>query len=89
MRQAAAGEETDAGAEALRFAKGMSPGASLWYAKGVLDHFVVHDLQEYLSPGYLDRMRERTRNDFGQDFWWNPGENVPDRAPDMTQITGG
>jgi hypothetical protein len=89
VRQAAAGEDTDAGAEALRFAKGMTPGASLWYTKGVLDHFVVHDLQEYLSPGYLSRMKERTQRDFGQDFWWQPGENTPERTPDMAQITGG
>lgn len=89
LRQAAAGEETDAGAEALKFTKGMTPGASLWYAKGAFDHFIVHDLQEYFSPGYLHRMRERTQRDFGQDFWWQPGENTPDRAPDLSQLAGG
>lgn len=89
LKQSAAGEETDVGAELLRFGKGLTPGASLWYAKGAFDHFVVHDMQEYLSPGYLDRMKERTQRDFGQEYWWSPGENIPERAPELSEIAGG
>lgn len=89
LQQYLKGEETDAGAEATRFTKGMLPGTSLWYAKGAFDHMIVHNLQEFLSPGYLQRMQERTRRDFGQEFWWQPGGALPDSAPDMAQITGG
>jgi hypothetical protein len=87
--QAAAGQRTDFGAETLRFARGMVPGSSLWYAKAAFDHLVVNDLQEYLSPGYLERMQERSRQDFGQQYWWTPGQALPQRGPDLSQITGG
>lgn len=86
--QAARGEDTHVGAEALRFARSHAPFVNLWYAKGALDHAGLQDLQEYLSPGYLQRMRERAHKDWGQDFWWRPGEGLPDRAPDMENALG-
>ncbi len=81
--QAARGEDTHAGAELVRFIKGITPGANLWYAKAALDHLVFHQLQEYFSPGYLSNMRRRAQSEFGQQFWWEPGEISPERAPDM------
>ena len=50
---------------------------------------VLHDLQEMASPGYLRRMRRRARKDWGQDYWWEPGEPLPDRAPDIEAAAGG
>lgn len=87
--QAAAGEETDAGAEAVKFARSNIPGANLWYTKAALDHLVFHQLQEYMSPGYLRRMKRRAQRDYGQRFWWEPGEPVPERAPDLEAAVGG
>lgn len=80
----ARGEDTHAGAEAVKFVKGNLPGANLWYTRAATDHLIFHQLQEYLSPGYLERMRARAENDFGQSFWWEPGEMAPSRAPDIT-----
>ena len=71
------------GAEALRFVRGNTPLVSLWYLRSAVDHMVVHDLQEQLSPGYLSRMERRSRKEWGQDYWWEPGEALPDRAPDI------
>ncbi len=82
------GEPTHAGADAVRFVKGNTPGASLWYAKGALDHLIFHNLQEYFSPGYLARMKTRTRTDFDQKFWWEPGEAAPARLPDVAAMVG-
>lgn len=87
--QAVRGEDTRVGAEALRFARSHMPFVNLWYAKGALDHAVLHDIQEYLSPGYQSRMRQRARKDWGQDFWWRPGEGLPRRAPDLEAAIGG
>ncbi|NMF99562.1 hypothetical protein GPA27_19475 [Aromatoleum toluolicum] len=81
--EALRGKETHAGAEALRFAKSHLPFMNLWYAKSAIDHAGLQDLQEYLSPGYLSRMRNRAHTDWGQDFWWKPGETLPRRAPDL------
>lgn len=86
--EAARGEKVDFGAEAVRFAKGVTPGLSLWYLRGAIDHMVLHDLQEQLSPGYLRRMRQRAQKDWGQEYFWEPGEAVPDRAPDFAAAVG-
>lgn len=82
------GEETNAGAEAVRFARSHMPFVNLWYAKSAIDHAGLQDLQEMLSPGYLRRMRDRAYKDWGQDFWWTPGELAPDRAPDLNAAVG-
>jgi len=68
--------------------KGNTPGANLWYLKGALDHLIFHQLQEYFSPGYLRKMKQRSEREFGQKYWWEPGEPIPDRAPDMTAMAG-
>lgn len=88
VMEAVQGKDTHAGAEAVRFVKGNTPGANLWYAKGALDHLIFHQLQEYFSPGYLRKMKQRSEREFGQKYWWEPGEPVPDRAPDLTAMAG-
>jgi hypothetical protein len=86
--KAAKGKETDVGAELVRFARSNIPGANLWYTKAAIDHLVFHQLQEYFSPGYLKRMRDRARRDYDQEFWWEPGDRAPDRAPDLDRAVG-
>lgn len=82
------GKDTHAGAEALNFAKGHAPLVNIWYGKAALDHLLLHSVQENLSPGYLDRMRKRAQQDWEQDYWWEPGEAVPERGPDLSAIGG-
>ena len=72
----------------MRFAKSNTPGANLWYAKAALDHLVFHQLQEMMSPGYLGRIQSRARREFGQEWWWTPGEVIPDRAPNFAAGVG-
>jgi hypothetical protein len=78
------GKETDIGADLIRFGRQNTPFINLWYARAAIDQAVFHDLQETASPGYLRRMRQRYRDDYGQDFWWQPGgQFAPERAPDV------
>lgn len=86
--QAAAGKDTHIGAEAVRFAKSNTPGANLWYTRAAVDHMIFHELQEYLSPGYLRKMKRRAERDYKQRFWWEPGEMLPERAPDLEAAIG-
>jgi hypothetical protein len=88
LDEAAAGKDTHAGAEALRFARGHLPFVNLWYAKRALDAAGLHALQENLSPGYLARIKKKALKDWGQDYWWAPGEAAPDRAPDLSAVGG-
>lgn len=88
MVEALSGKDTNAGAEAVRFVRSNTPGANLWYAKAALDHMIFHQLQEFASPGYLAKMKARTKREYNQDSWWEPGEVAPDRAPDLGAIVG-
>lgn len=83
IMQAVQGKDTNAGAEMVRFVRGNTPGASLWYAKAALDHLVWNQLAEYYSPGYLAKMRVKAQQDYGQKYWWEPQDVAPDRAPDV------
>lgn len=87
--QALQGKDTNFGAELVRFVKGNTPGASLWYAKAALDHLIFHQLQEYFSPGYLAQMQRRARKEFGQEFWWTPGTGIEGmRPPQLERAIG-
>lgn len=86
--EARAGKDTHAGAEAMRFARGHLPLVNLWYAKAALDHAGLQAMQEAMSPGYLARIKNKARKDWNQDYWWAPGENLPDRAPDLGAVAG-
>lgn len=88
MIQAIQGDDTHAGAEALRMIKGLTPGSSLWYAKGALDHLIFQQAQEMVSPGYLRRMEQRAQREFKQRYWWKPGKNAPERPPNIERIAG-
>jgi hypothetical protein len=84
-----AGKNTHAGAEAVRFVRGHAPLVNLWYAKAALDNAVLHSMQESLSPGYLSRIQNKARKDWGQEYWWAPGgQMAPERAPSFADLAG-
>lgn len=86
--EAMAGKDTHAGAEALKFTRSHTPYVNLWYGKAALDHLLIHSIQENLSPGYLDRQKQRAQTDWEQGYWWQPGDTMPERGPDMSAIGG-
>lgn len=87
--QAMQGKDTNFGAEVVRFVKGNTPGANLWYAKAALDHIIFHQMQEYFSPGYLSQMQRRAQKEFGQQYWWTPGTGTEGmRAPNLARAVG-
>ncbi len=81
-------EPQDVGANLLRLGYQNTPFIRSWYTKAAFEHAVFHDMQELLSPGYLRRMKRRAQKDFGQSFWWEPGEAMPDRAPNLGATVG-
>lgn len=38
---------------------------------------------EWASPGYLGSIRSKMLQEYGQDWWLEPGEVAPDRQPEM------
>lgn len=84
----AEGKETHLLAQTVQDAKGFVPGNNMWYTKAAVDHLVWQNVMEMLSPGYLRSIRDRTRKEFNQDWWWTPGDASPDRAPDLGKAAG-
>lgn len=77
------GKDTHLAAQMFQDLKGFVPGGNIWYTKAALDHLVWQRVAEALSPGYLSNVRNRTMKDYGQDWWWRPGEAGPERQPDF------
>lgn len=77
------GKDTHLLAKTVQDLKGFVPGGNVWYAKAALDHLIWQNVMEALSPGYLSSIRSRTMREYQQDWWWNPGDLTPERAPDF------
>lgn len=86
--EAAKGKETRIGAEALRWTNSNLPYANLWQTRALWEHWFLNNAQEALNPGYLGRVQKRAMKDWGQAYYWSPGEALPDRAPDFGRIGG-
>ena len=82
------GKDTHLAARSLQIVKGFVPGSNIWYTRAALDHMVWQRAMEGLSPGYLTTVRQRALKDYGQDWWWRPGDATPDRAPDFAGAFG-
>ena len=82
------GKDTQAGAELLKFARGMTPLANNWYTKAATDRLLFNQLQEMVSPGYLAKVRRRAQREFGQSYYWDLNETAPTRVPDFAAALG-
>jgi hypothetical protein len=72
--------------------KAWTPGSSLWYTKAATDRLIFDNIQAMIDPNYrqsFSRYEKRMKKDFGQTFWWGPGDALPSRAPDLGRATGG
>ena len=66
----------DAGATAFRGIMNNAPFANLFYTKQALDYLLVWHIQEMLNPGFVRRMEQRMKRDFGQDPLFARPSNV-------------
>lgn len=90
--QAARGKDPHLGRKAVRFAEQYTPGSSLWYARLTLQRLVFDQLRIMADPDARRQMRALERKyqrENGQEFFWQPGEPAPDRAPDLSSAIGG
>lgn len=88
LRQWLQGKDTNIGPEALRWVNSQLPGVNLWQVRQLWQREVLDQAQEAMNPGYLARMKQRAQKDWGTGWWWAPGDQVPDRAPDLTAVGG-
>lgn len=85
------GKAKKPGRAAVRELKGFIPGSSLWYGRLAFDRMVADQIQEAIDPEYRKSWRRMAKaaDEQGTQFWWEPGEALPDRAPDLTNAGGG
>jgi hypothetical protein len=82
----AQGKETKFLPELVRFAKGVTPGQSMWWSRLIMDRLMWDQLQREIDPKAYSKWRRHERKlkrDYGQDYWWRPGATGPQRAPDF------
>lgn len=84
--QSADEEKTNFGRELVGFVKQNTPGGSLWYMRLAYERIVLDQLQHLLDPearaAFRRRMSQRKKQ-YGNEFWWAPGETAPRRGPDF------
>lgn len=84
--KAARGEKTDEGAKLIRFGKSEIPGLNMWYTQAAMDHILWNEMQEAVSPGYLDRMQAKAQAQRGTTYYWDPHDTLPQASPDFTKL---
>jgi hypothetical protein len=90
VKQLIQGEETNFAGESIRMLETYLPGKTLWYGKLLFQHGLFERLHLYADPKYqqrLNRMQTKYLKETGQHYWWRPGEQKPDRLPEISSET--
>lgn len=85
--RALTGKPTNPGAKAIKVLAGNTPlrhwAISLAYQRTVMDQ-----LQKLIDPKAqqaFNRAVQQRQRDYGQGYWWRPGDTSPQRAPDLSR----
>ncbi|NRP19903.1 hypothetical protein LPJGGPFB_03161 [Ensifer adhaerens] len=84
LLQSLAGNKDMTGKMLAQHIKAWTPGSSLWFSKIATDRIMFDQLQSMIDPNYREsfaRYERRMKKDFGQGFWWRPGNPLPTRGP--------
>lgn len=84
------GGEKLSGKSFAQYLKGWTPGSTLWYARTAVDRLIFDQIQSLVDPNYrqsFQRYERRIKKDYGQGFWWGPGDPLPARGPNLGNVT--
>ncbi|KQT96964.1 hypothetical protein [Rhizobium sp. Leaf453] len=88
LMQTLFGDKELSGKTLAQHIKAWTPGSSLWFSKIATDRLLFDNIQTMIDPNYrqsFSRYEKRMKKDFGQSFWWGPGDALPSRAPDLSK----
>jgi hypothetical protein len=91
LNEALHGKKTHAAAEWTDELAKDVPGSSLWYVKLAYNRWVTDNLKRMADPEAEASFRRKVsdlKRQTGQRYWWAPGRNAPDRAPDAAALAG-
>jgi len=77
-------KDSNFAAELTRFVKNNTPGANVWYARLILEKYLFEYLEDYADPKYKQKIRRkirRTKKEEDNDYWWEPGDKLPQSLP--------
>lgn len=77
------GDDTTVGRDLVKLLKQETPGGSLWYGRLAFERLVLDQLQQEIDPDYRASFRrmKKLADERGQEFYWEPGDMAPERAP--------
>lgn len=85
------GDETHVERDLVDLLRKNTPGSNTWYASLAFNRLIIDQLRELADPDYqqsYNRLEQRAQEQ-GTQYWWAPGEHLPERAPDLSNITEG
>jgi len=87
----AEGKPANTVGDLIGFLQRYQPGSNLWWARTAVDRLFWSQLRlaDPQAPRDYARMEAKAARDYGQRFWWRPGDLMPERAPDLTAAYGG
>ena len=91
VTDAISGKETNALREGVEFLGRYTPGLSTWYLRLGIERLIYDNLRRLADPKAerrFARLQRRAMRDYGQEYWWRPGENLPDRSPNLQGVMG-
>ena len=86
-----AGKDTNISADMIQFLRRYTPGGSIWYTRAVWERGILDQLQEMSDPSAYQKFNKqikRRQKDYGQQYWWRPGDSAPSRAPNLNAAGG-
>lgn len=85
VRQAIVGDETNVLGEAVKFVEDITPG--VWQTQLFMDSMFDH-VRMMADPNYektLASMRRKRMKEYGQGYWWQPGDSPVEVIEDLTR----
>ena len=74
----------------LQFTRSYFPGSSLWYIRAAFERQVINQIDLLIDPiaakRRFRRQEQNLKKNFGQEYWWKPGEAAPRRSPNYGNI---
>jgi len=87
----AAGDDTNFGKEVVGMASRYFPGNNIWYTRLAFERLVRDNAIRYVDPkanARFRRLRRKYLKEYGQEYWWGPGEEAPRDRPRLQNIIG-
>ena len=91
IRNLIQGDDTNFGAEFIRYMGRYTPGSSIWYMRLALERLLLERIQSVIDPKFNRNMRKRERyyrKHQNQNFWFRPGKTFPTRPPNLGKAFG-